>query len=109
MVVNRYDLFDYSRPHMIERHIRFEVPANGVSDFQRFFEDRYVPPMSQIDGFVSARLLRPSDRDGELLMVLQFRTAGASADWRESAAHESLQPDLQSLHSGMHIQGYETV
>jgi heme-degrading monooxygenase HmoA len=94
---------------MIERHIRFEVPASGIADFQRFFEEKYVPPMSVIDGFVSARILRPSDGDGELLMVLQFESAEASAAWRESAEHESLQPELRSLHSGMHIQGYETL
>lgn len=105
IVVNRYD--HYLR--MIERHIRFEVPASGTAAFQRFFDEKYVPPMSKTEGFVSARLLRPSERDGELLMVLQFDSARASARWRESAAHESLQNELSSLHSGMRIEGYETL
>jgi heme-degrading monooxygenase HmoA len=94
---------------MIERHIRFEVPTSGTDSFRRFFDEKYVPPMSEIEGFVSARLLRPSDDDGEILMVLQFETAEASAAWRESAAHQSLQPELKGLHSGMRIRGYQTL
>lgn len=92
---------------MIHRHIKFAVPSDRVDDFRVFFETRYLPPMSEIDGFVSARLLRPTHNEDEVLMVLQFTDADASARWRESGAHERLQPDLRSLHSGMVIAGYE--
>lgn len=92
---------------MIERHIRFAVPSDGVAVFREFFENEYLPPMSVTDGFVSARLLQPSDGEDEILMVLQFVDATASARWRESAAHEALQPDLSDLHSGMDIRGYQ--
>lgn len=94
---------------MIERHITFTLPASGVDRFKDFFDTKYVPPMSDVDGFVSARLLTPSGDEAELLMVLQFETAAASAAWRESAAHEALQPELKSLHSGMDIRGYESL
>jgi quinol monooxygenase YgiN len=94
---------------MIERHITFTVPDEGVEAFRDFVESRYVPPMSDVDGFVSARLLRPSDGRGEILMVLQFEHATASAEWRESAVHASLQPELSSLHSGMEIKGLESM
>lgn len=105
IVVNRYDQIGT----MIERHIRFEVSASGTDAFRRFFAEKYYPPMSEIEGFVSGRLLQPAGGEGEILMVLQFETPEASASWRESAAHESLQPELRSLHTGMHIQGYQTL
>lgn len=94
---------------MIERHIKFAVTAEGVESFRKFFEDKYLPPMSETEGFVSARLLRPADDGGEVLMLLQFEDAVASARWRESEVHQSLQAELQTLHSGMVIQGYETL
>lgn len=94
---------------MIERHIKFAVEPEGVPGFQQFFEDKYLPPMAETDGFVSARLLRPSDGEGEVLMLLQFEDADASARWRESEIHQSLQPELQTLHSGMEIKGYESL
>lgn len=94
---------------MIERHITFAVSPERRDEFREFFAKRYVPPMSQIEGFVSARLLRPSDQTDEILMLLQFEDAEASARWRESETHEALQPELESLHSGMHIRGYESL
>jgi antibiotic biosynthesis monooxygenase (ABM) superfamily enzyme len=94
---------------MIERHIRFTVPADGEERFREFIETAYVPPMSDIGGFVSARLLRPSGGEGEILMVLQFEDAAASAGWRESPAHANLQTELKTLHSGMVITGYESL
>lgn len=93
---------------MIERHIRFAVPSEGVDEFKEFYEGKYLPPMSETEGFVSARLLRPSGGGGDLLMVLQFTDADASARWRESEVHEALQPELKSLHSGMEVLGYES-
>lgn len=91
---------------MIERHIKFAVTSEGVDGFKQFVENKYFPAASETEGYVSGRLLRPSD-GGEILMVLQFEDADASARWRESEVHESLQPELKSLHSGMEIQGYE--
>lgn len=94
---------------MIERHITFAVSPERTEEFREFFDERYLPPMAQVDGFISARLLRPADQDDEILMLLQFEDADSSARWRESEAHEALQPQLKSLHSGMQIRGYESI
>jgi heme-degrading monooxygenase HmoA len=99
----------YLEVALIERHIKFAVRPEGATAFRQFFEDKYLPPMSETDGFVSARLLRPSDGEDEILMLLQFEDADASARWRESEIHQSLQPELQTLHSGMEIKGYESL
>lgn len=92
---------------MVERHVSFNVAVADVDKFREFFERKYLPAMSKSEGFVSGRLLRPSDRDGVILMLLQFVDSEGSRRWRESDAHASLQLELASLHQGMEFEGYE--
>jgi heme-degrading monooxygenase HmoA len=92
---------------MIERHVRFTVPHEGVDAFRNFFESRYLPAIGRFRGFVSARLLRPSNRDGLVLLIVRFIDYESHALWRESEEHSEVQTSLAQLHSGMQFEGYE--
>ncbi len=94
---------------MIERHLRFTLPPEGVEPFREFVETKYVPAMAQTEGFASARLLRPAEGEEAIMMLLQFEDAEAATRWIESEAHASLQPELTSLHSGLEVRGYEVL
>ena len=65
--------------------------------------------MAGTPGYLGAELLREADSDTRYQMVLRFADAEASAAWRNSEVHRSLQPSLEALHTGMEIQGYEVV
>jgi antibiotic biosynthesis monooxygenase (ABM) superfamily enzyme len=97
------------RSAVIERHITFDVLPDRTGDFERFFADEYRPAMTASPGYVSAALLREADSQTRYQMVLRFADADASAAWRTSEVHKALQPALEALHNGMHIQGYETI
>ena len=94
---------------MIERHITFDVLPDRADAFERYFTERYRPPMAASPGFISAHLLRETEDATRYQMVLRFEDAESSAGWRTSDVHRALQPDLESLHSGMGVQAYEVV
>ncbi len=94
---------------MIERHITFDVLPDRTDAFERYFSERYRPPMAASPGFVSAALLREADDATRYQMVLRFEDAESAAGWRTSEVHRGLQPDLESLHTGMGVQAYEVV
>lgn len=94
---------------MIERHITFNVHAGRTAEFERFFEAEYAPAMARSDGFVAVALLREAEQPGRYQMVMRWRDGEAATGWRVSEVHQSLQPALTALHSGMEIVAYEVV
>lgn len=94
---------------MIERHITFNVNAGRADDFERFFADRYQPPMSESPGFVRVELLREADSDTRYQMVLRWQDAEAATGWRISPVHQALQPDLNALVSTGEIAVYDVI
>jgi heme-degrading monooxygenase HmoA len=94
---------------MIERHITFNVLPDRTEAFERFFAERYRPPMVSFPGFVSASLLRAVEPTTTYVMVLRWADGESAAGWRTSPVHEALQPELVALHTGMTIQPFEVV
>jgi heme-degrading monooxygenase HmoA len=94
---------------MLERHITFDVLPDQTEAFERLFTERYRPPMAEAPGFVATSLLRELDTPTRYQMVLRWADAESAAGWRTSPVHEALQPELQSLHGGNQIVGYEVV
>lgn len=91
---------------MIERHITFNVHADRVEAFERFFAEQYGPTMAKAPGFVRVELLREIDSATRYQMVLRFEDADSAAAWRTSEVHQALQPALTALFSDNEIQGY---
>ena len=91
---------------MIERHVSYEVPMAKAAEFERFFTERYRPPVLEMPGLQECSLLRESDDPTRYQMVFRWATAEQAAAWRTSPVHQALQPDLNGLHSGMHIVAY---
>ena len=94
---------------MIERHVSYEVPMAKSADFERFFVERYRPPVLEMPGLQECSLLRESDYPTRYQMVFRLDTAEDAAAWRTSEVHQALQHDLNALHSGMHIVAYTKV
>ena len=94
---------------MIERHVSYEVPMAKAAEFERFFTERYRPPVLEMPGLQECSLLRESDDPTRYQMVFRWDTTDHAAAWRTSPVHQALQPDLNGLHSGMHIVAYTKV
>jgi len=94
---------------MIERHVSYEVPAEKAAEFERFFVDRYRPPVLAMPGLIECILLRESEDATRYQMVFRWQTAENAAAWRTSEVHQALQPDLAALNTGMHIVAYTKV
>ena len=94
---------------MIERHVRFQVPAVKEADFIRFVEHVYFPALREQRGFMHGSLLRESEAPGRHVMVLKFAEADHAAAWKSSARHKLLSPELKSLHEGSEVTVFEVV
>lgn len=94
---------------MIERHITFTVPVANAAAFERFFSESYGPAMAKADGYVRVELLREIDDPTRYQMALRFADPGSAAGWRTSEVHTALQPELNALHEGTEIVGYDVV
>lgn len=94
---------------MIERHITFSVHPDRTVDFERFFTDRYRPPVLDMPGLIECSLLREAEHADRYQMVFRWQTAEHAAAWRTSEVHQELQPGLNELHAGMEIVAYTRV
>lgn len=94
---------------MIERHISFNVVAGSETEFERFFAERYRPPITERPGFVRAELLREAESGTRYQMVLRWTDADAATGWRTSPEHQALQPTLSALVATTGIQVYEVI
>ena len=65
--------------------------------------------MATMRGFLKVELLREAQQPSQYQMVIRFESAEASAEWRGSAIHQSLQPVLKSLYSESKLQVYDVV
>jgi heme-degrading monooxygenase HmoA len=94
---------------MIERHVTFNVHADKTGEFVRLFVEEYRPAMSSMPGFVKVELLSEQEHPARFRMVIRFETAEAATAWRNSAAHQSLQPKIKSLYQNSELQVFEVV
>ena len=94
---------------MIERHVTFNVLSDKCQEFETFFVEKYRPGMATMRGFLKVELLREAQQPTQYQMVIRFESAEASAEWRGSAIHQSLQPVLKSLYSESKLQVYDVV
>lgn len=94
---------------MIERHVTFDVLPGKEADFERFFAERYRPPVLGMPGLIECLLLREADNSQRYQMVFRWESAAEAAAWRTSEVHQALQPELNALHGGMGIVAYERV
>ncbi len=94
---------------MIERHITFNVHFDKHAEFERFFAEEYRPEMEKSPGFVRVDLLREAEQPSRYEMLMRWTDGDAAVGWRISPVHQSLQPGLNALHSGMEIVAYEVV
>ncbi len=94
---------------MIERHLTFDVLPDQTDAFERFFADSYGPTMAQAPGFVRVELLREIDTPTRYQMVLRWADADSALAWRTADAHTALQPELNAMHTGMAVQGYDVI
>jgi antibiotic biosynthesis monooxygenase (ABM) superfamily enzyme len=94
---------------MIERHVTFNVHSNKTSEFEKLFVEEYRPAMSSMLGFVKGELLCEQGKPTSYQMVIRFETVEASAAWRNSVAHQSLQPKIKSLYKDSKLQVYDVV
>ncbi len=94
---------------MIERHITFDVLPDRTEAFEQFFAQRYLPPALRMPGLIECGLLREADAPTRYQMLFRWETADQAVAWRESEAHQELQPELKALHQGMQITAYARV
>jgi len=94
---------------MIERHVTFNVYPDKVKQFEELFVESYRPAMAVMPGFVKVELLRLSDQSNLYQMVIRFESLEAAADWRRSAAHESLQPKIKALYGSSELRVYDVI
>lgn len=94
---------------MIERHVTFSVFPDQGQEFEKFFLEKYRPAMSAMRGFVKVELLREEGQTCQYQMVIRFDSTEAAAEWRSSAAHQSLQPAFKSLYSESKLQVYDVI
>lgn len=94
---------------MIERHVTFNVYPDKVKQFEEMFVESYRPAMAVMPGYVKVDLLRQQDQGSRYQMVIRFESVEAAADWRRSAAHESLQPKIKALYSNSELQVYDVI
>lgn len=94
---------------MIERHVSFAVLPGRAAEFERFFTQRYRPPVLELPGLIECILLREAERPDRYQMVFRWETAEHAVAWRVSENHQALQPALDDLHAGMEITSYTQV
>lgn len=94
---------------MIERHVTFNVHQDKGEEFVEFFVEKYQPAMAAMPGFVEVGLLRRADQATEYQMVIRFESSETAAEWRSSAAHQSLQPILKALYSESQLIVYDVI
>ncbi len=94
---------------MIERHVRFQVPAVSQAEFIRFADRVYFPALREQPGFIHGSLLQESGAPGRHVMVLRFAEADQAAAWRSSARHQLLSAELKLLHEGSEVSVFEVV
>ncbi len=94
---------------MIERHVTFQVPAANAAAFERFFNETYKPEMAKAPGYVRVELLREIEAPTRFQMALRFTDPESAAGWRTSPVHQALQPELNALHEGMDVIGYDVI
>ena len=94
---------------MIERHVTFNVYPDKGKEFEEFFVTKYRPAMSAMRGFQKVELLREADQASQYEMVIRFDSVETAAEWRDSAAHKSLQPVIKALYSESKLQVYDVI
>ena len=94
---------------MIERHVTFHVHPDQGPDFETFFITQYRPAMSTMRGFQRVELLREADQPNRYEMIIRFDSAEAAAEWRNSSAHQALQPLFKALYSESKLQVYDVI
>ena len=94
---------------MIERHISLEVHPGRTTEFERFFADRYRPPVLLMPGLIECVLLREAGSEARYQIVFRWATAEDAVAWRVSETHQALQPAFNELHGGTTITAYEAV
>ncbi len=94
---------------MIERHVTFNVHPERAAAFERLFAETYRPTMAQSAGFVKVELLREMDAPTRYQMVSRFIDSGSNDGWRDSDAHQALQPAMKALYADYELQVYEVV
>ena len=94
---------------MIERHVTFNVFPEKKEQFEKMFLEYYRPAMAVMPGFVKVDLLCQSDQKSQYQMVIRFESLEAAADWRNSEAHQSLQPELKTLYSDSKLEVYDLI
>jgi heme-degrading monooxygenase HmoA len=94
---------------MIERHVSFAVKPDRTADFERFFTERYRPPVLELPGLIECSLLREAERPERYQMVFRWESAEQAVAWRTNPVHQALQPELTELHEGMEIVAYAKV
>jgi heme-degrading monooxygenase HmoA len=94
---------------MIERHVSFAVKPDRTADFERFFSERYRPPVLELPGLIECSLLREAEHPERYQMVFRWETADQAVAWRTHPVHQALQPELNELHDGMEIVAYRKV
>jgi heme-degrading monooxygenase HmoA len=94
---------------MIERHVTFNVYPDKRAEFEKVFLEEYRPAMAAMPGFIRVDLLCQPDQPNQYKMVIRFESAEASANWRSSAAHQSLQPKIKALYIASQPQVYDLI
>jgi heme-degrading monooxygenase HmoA len=94
---------------LIERHVTFNVHPDKTGEFEKLFVEEYRPAMSSMAGFIRVELLCEQEDPTRYQMVIRFETAETAAAWRNSSAHQLLQPKIKSLYKDSSLQVYEVV
>lgn len=94
---------------MIERHVTFNVYSDKTDEFEKLFVAEYRPAMSSMAGFVKVELLCEQEDPTRYQMIIRFETAETAAAWRNSIAHQSLQPKIKRLYKDSTLQVYEVI
>jgi heme-degrading monooxygenase HmoA len=94
---------------MIERHVTFNVYSDKKEEFEKVFKEDYRPAMAVMPGFVKVELLYQPDQTSQYQMVIRFDSLETAADWRNSGAHQSLQPKLKALYSDIKLEVYDVI
>jgi len=94
---------------MIERHVTFEVIPGKESAFEELFKEKYSKAMARQPGFVSVGLLRETGKPANYQMLIRFESLETAAAWRDSAAHQELQPEAKALYTNAGVVVYDVI
>jgi heme-degrading monooxygenase HmoA len=94
---------------VIERHVTFNVYPDKTTEFEKLFIEEYRPAMASMDGFVKVELLCEQEDPTRYQMLIRFETAETAAAWRNSGAHQLLQPKIKSLYKDSSLLVYEVI